>query len=68
MSQVLAAARSRPPVLIEPEPFDLDGRRVICYPGDPAHSIAERAWPGPTRLTYRNQRFEPDGGLGALLG
>ncbi|WP_439606760.1 NUDIX hydrolase [Hydrogenophaga sp.] len=68
VSQVLAAARSRPPVLIEPEPFDLDGRRVICYPGDLAHSIAERAWPGPTRLTYRNQRFEPDGGLGALLG
>lgn len=68
VSQVLAAARSRPPVLIEPEPFDLDGQRVICYPGDPAHSIAERVWPGPTRLTHRNRRFEPDGGLGALLG
>lgn len=68
VSQVLAAARSRPPVLIEPEPFDLDGQRVICYPGDPAHSIADRVWPGPTRLTHRNRRFEPEGGLGALLG
>ncbi|RJP67171.1 MAG: NUDIX hydrolase [Comamonadaceae bacterium] len=68
VSQVLAAARSRPPVLIEPEPFDQDGQRVICYPGDPAHSIAERVWPGPTRLTHRNRRFEPEGGLGALLG
>jgi 8-oxo-dGTP pyrophosphatase MutT (NUDIX family) len=68
VSQVLAAARSRPPALIEPEPFDQDGQRVICYPGDPAHSIAAPVWPGPTRLTHRNRRFEPDGGLGALLG
>jgi 8-oxo-dGTP pyrophosphatase MutT (NUDIX family) len=68
VAQVLAAARSRPPVLIEPEPFDQEGRRVICYPGDPAHSIRQRVWPGPTRLTHRNRRFEPDGGLEALLG
>jgi len=66
--QVLAAARSRPPSLIEPEPFDEDGRRVICYPGDPRHSIAARVWPGPTRLLHRNHRFEPEGGLAALLG
>jgi 8-oxo-dGTP pyrophosphatase MutT (NUDIX family) len=67
VTQVQAVARSRPPVLIAPEPFDLDGERVICYPGDPSHSCAERAWAGPTRLVYRNQRFEPDGGLAALL-
>ncbi|MES2840976.1 MAG: NUDIX hydrolase [Pseudomonadota bacterium] len=66
--QVMDAARSRLPALIEPEPFDQDGVRVICYPGDPAHSIAQRVWPGPTRLTYRNQRFEAEGGLAALLG
>ncbi|WP_157084917.1 NUDIX hydrolase [Hydrogenophaga palleronii] len=68
VSQALAAARSRPPALIEPEPFDEDGRRVICYPGDPRHSIVAPAWPGPTRLVHRNQRFEPEGGLAALLG
>ncbi len=67
-AQVMAAARSRPPALIEPEPFDQDGVRVICYPGDPAHSITQRAWSGPTRLSYRNQRFEAEGGLAALLG
>ena len=68
VAQVLATARSRPPALIEPEPFDdEDGVRVICYPGDPRHSVAQRAWPGPTRLAYRNQRFEADGGLAALL-
>lgn len=65
---VLAAARSRPPALVAPEPFDDNGCRVICYPGDPRHPMPEPAWPGPTRLTYRNQRFEPDGGLAVLLG
>jgi 8-oxo-dGTP pyrophosphatase MutT (NUDIX family) len=68
VAQVLAAARSRPPALIAPEPFDVNGARVICYPGDPSHSCADRAWSGPTRLMYRNQRFEPDGGLEALIG
>jgi len=67
-ADVMAAALSRPPALIEPEPFDVDGVRVICYPGDPAHSVAQRVWPGPTRLSYRNQRFEAEGGLAALLG
>lgn len=67
VSQVMATARSRTPVLIEPEPFDLDGERVICYPGDPSHPVREAAWQGPTRLSYRNQRFEADGGLEALL-
>ena len=27
----------------------------------------ERVWPGPTRLMHRNHRFEPEGGLAALL-
>jgi 8-oxo-dGTP pyrophosphatase MutT (NUDIX family) len=67
VAAVLAAARSRPPALIEPSPFDQDGQRVICYPGDPRHPVAERAWSGPTRLTFRNSRFEPEGGLAALM-
>lgn len=65
--QALASAREKAPPLIEPEPFDQDGHRVICYPGDPRHSRAEPIWSGPTRLTYRNKRFEPEGGLAALL-
>jgi len=68
VAQVQTAARSRAPALIAPEPFDESGCRVICYPGDPRHSLRERVWEGPTRLTYRNQRFEPEGGLAALLG
>jgi len=67
VESVLAEARSRRPIHIEPEPFDEDGRRVICYPGDPRHPVPHKAWDGPTRLTWRNQRFEPEGGLQALL-
>ncbi len=68
VAQVLATARGRRPALIEPVPFDVDGERVICYPGDPEHGVREPAWPGPTRLTFRNRRFEAEGGLAALLG
>jgi 8-oxo-dGTP pyrophosphatase MutT (NUDIX family) len=64
---VLAAAGARRPPVIQPEPFDLEGSRVICYPGDARHSVREQALPGPTRLCYRNRRFEPVGGFDALF-
>ncbi len=67
VASVLAQARSGRPAVIEPEPFDMDGTRVICYPGDAQHSIRERALPGPTRLCYRNKRFEPVEGFEALF-
>jgi hypothetical protein len=41
---------------------------VLCYPGDPWHSEREQMLPGPTRLAWRNKRFEPDAGLAILLG
>ena len=64
---VLAAAGIRPPPVIQPEPFELEGSRVICYPGDARHSVREQALPGPTRLCYRNKRFEPVDGFDALF-
>ena len=63
----LAEAQNRKPPVGQPEPVDQDGIRTICYPGDPRHSDPQPAWEGPTRLTFRNGRFEPDGGLDALL-
>lgn len=67
VAQALALARQRPPACIEPHPFDDAGERVICYPGDPMHPVRDAVWAGPTRLRYRHRRFEPEGGLAALL-
>ena len=64
---VLAEAQSRRPPVVEPEPFDQDGVRTICYPGDPRHSVRQDAFPGPSRLMFKNKRFEPEAGLTALL-
>lgn len=54
-----AEAQTRRPPCIQPEHF-MDGpHRAMCYPGDPRHSVVERALPGPTRLRFVAQRFEP---------
>ena len=66
-AQVIQHACENTPAQIEPQPYDIDGQRVVCYPGDPDHPVQTPAWSGPTRLTWRNQRFEPEGGLDALL-
>lgn len=67
VDSVMAQARGRMPPVIQPEPFDLEGGRVICYPGDARHSVREPAMPGPTRLYYRNKRFEPGDGFEGLF-
>ncbi len=67
VAALLAAAAARPPARVAPEPFMQNGERVVCYAGDPRHSERQAAWPGPTRLTYRNHRFEPDDGLDAFF-
>ena len=64
---VLNEAHSRRPPVIEPEPFDQDGVRTICYPGDPKHSVRQAAFPGPSRLMFKDKRFEPVAGLAGLL-
>ena len=65
---VMDQARGQHPPVILPETFDAAGERVICYPGDPQHPVARRAMPGPTRVLYRNRRFEPEAGFEALFG
>lgn len=66
--QALAAARSRQPPVIQPGPFEHEGSRVVCYPGDERHPVAERAMPGPTRLWFRGKKFEPIDGFESLFG
>ncbi len=67
VASAVAETQSRRPPCIRTEPVLEDGRRCLCYPGDPAHSEAVRAMPGPTRLCWNEGRFEPVGGLEALL-
>jgi len=67
VASVMDAARAQLPPLVLPESFDEDGTRVLCYPGDPAHSVRQQALPGQTRLMYRNKRFEPVDGFEALF-
>jgi 8-oxo-dGTP pyrophosphatase MutT (NUDIX family) len=67
VEQALADAASRPPPTIQPEPFDDEQGRVICYPGDPRHTLSQPAVPGPTRLRYVKGRFEPQGGFDAFF-
>ncbi|MDP1566576.1 MAG: NUDIX hydrolase [Polaromonas sp.] len=68
VASVLEQARGRCPPLIQPESFDQEGMRVVCYPGDERHPVGVRALPGPTRLQYRDKRFEPVDGFESLFG
>ena len=69
LAQAMQDARSRTPPLIEPQPADTAETRVLCYPGDEAHSVPARALPEPvpTRVVWRNKRFEPPQGFGPYL-
>lgn len=61
----LAHAATRVPPLICPESVQTPTGRMVCYPGDPRHPVAERAMPGPTALLFENNRFRPEAGFDA---
>lgn len=65
--EVLDEARAFGPALVQPHTCEIDGQRVVCYPGDERHPVPVRALPGPTRLVFRNRRFEPVQGFDAFL-
>ena len=66
-SSVLNLAKQQLPPVVLPEAFDEEGVRTLCYPGDPRHSVAQRAMPGPTRLRFVAGRFEPAKGFEEFL-
>ena len=66
-TSVLNLAKQQKPALVLPEAFDDDGVRTLCYPGDPRHSVKQRAMPGPTRLRFVAGRFEPTRGFEEFL-
>jgi 8-oxo-dGTP pyrophosphatase MutT (NUDIX family) len=67
VDSAFADARMRRPPLVHPQPFEQEGMRFVCYPGDERHPVRERALPGPTRLLYLERRFEPPGGFESLF-
>jgi len=64
----LADAQARRPALIEPHILGEMDARVMCYPGDEAHPVRERAMPGPLRLFTRGPRVEPQDGFEGFFG
>jgi 8-oxo-dGTP pyrophosphatase MutT (NUDIX family) len=66
-ASVLSLAKQQTPPLVLPETFDEEGFRNLCYPGDPRHSVQQRAMPGPTRLRFVAGRFEPIQGFEEFL-
>lgn len=69
VAHAMQDARSRPPPLIVPEPVETGDTRVLCYPGDEHHPVPTRVLPDPvpTRVVWRNKRFEPPQGFNAFL-
>jgi 8-oxo-dGTP pyrophosphatase MutT (NUDIX family) len=66
-AEVLAHAKAQRPPLIEPHSTTIDGVRAVCFPGDALHPVGDKILHGPTRLWFKEGRFEPTGGLGRLL-
>lgn len=66
-AQVVDPTRRVWPRVVHPASFEQDATRVVAYPGDERHELRERVMPGPTRLVYRNKRFEPPGGFEELF-
>ena len=60
---MLAPTQRRWPRVVQPEPFEIEGARAVAYPGDAQHPLRDRVMPGPSRLVFRNKRFEPLGGF-----
>lgn len=67
VASVCALARSRRPHPIQPDVFEEGGAQFVCFPGDEQHAQPGRVMPGPTRLCWRQGRYEPEYGLQELL-
>ena len=67
VAAALADARTRPPPLVEPHTLQYGAERMMCYPGDPEYPVATPAMTRPTRLVWRDQRFQPPEGFGPWL-
>ena len=65
--QALAHARAQRTPKIEPHSTSIDGVRAVCFPGDALHPVRDKILHGPSRLWFKDGRFEPTEGLDRLL-
>ncbi len=56
-------ASQTPAYSIKPQVIKTDSSRTLIYPGDPEHPESEQQMPGPTRLIWHKDHFEPPGGF-----
>jgi 8-oxo-dGTP pyrophosphatase MutT (NUDIX family) len=68
VASVLAEAAGRPPHVVRPHVTEVDGLRVMAYPGDLLNPDTHRVMPGTTRLVVRNGRAEPPQGFEGFFG
>ena len=58
-SSLMAAARRGRPYVVRPMPLQQGEERMVVYPGDELHVERQQVMPGPTRLFFRDGRYEP---------
>lgn len=66
-ADLLEYARTHAVYCMAPVSQDVDGCRMVCFPGDALHDQPLPAMPGPTRLVLQNKRFMPPDGFASLL-
>ncbi len=65
---VIDYARAHAPYCIEPKvTIDNKNARTMIYPGDPDHPDQHKQMPGPTRLIWLSDHFEPVTGFEAFF-
>lgn len=52
---------------IHPHVIKSGGTRILTYPGDTEHPEPKQRMPGPTRLVWNDNHFEPPGGFDQYL-
>lgn len=63
VAECLKHASQTPAYSIKPQVIKTDDSRTLIYPGDPEHSETIQQMPGPTRLIWHKDHFEPPGGF-----
>lgn len=63
----IAYAEAQTTYCIQPGVVKDNGNRTLTYPGDAEHPLNDRQMPGPTRLTWKGDHFEPVNGFEAFF-